>query len=139
MIFVPKNYIYFIGGISKETFYYDINTNAFISCRQYPFTNDNVSKELRSMFEETISNYFKINNLWNVKKDYGARFNNNVSDLHYNDVTHSNGSYRLCYPKDIEKETIHFDVGSYPICPICGEDTLDEAGMPMCSCCEEDL
>jgi len=29
MIFVPKNYIYFIGGNSKETFYYDMNTNIF--------------------------------------------------------------------------------------------------------------
>ena len=27
--FIPKNYIYFIGGNSKETFYYDINSNLF--------------------------------------------------------------------------------------------------------------
>ena len=29
MIFIPKNYIFFIGGNTKETFYYDINSNNF--------------------------------------------------------------------------------------------------------------
>ena len=44
MIFVPKNYIYFIGGNSKETFYYDMNTNIFNTWA--PLKQDKISPAL---------------------------------------------------------------------------------------------
>ena len=30
MIFIPNNYVFFIGGNNKETFYYDTKKNIFI-------------------------------------------------------------------------------------------------------------
>ena len=44
MIFIPKNYIYFIGGNSKDTFYYDINTNIFNNWA--PLKHDKISPAL---------------------------------------------------------------------------------------------
>ena len=29
MIFVPKKYIYFVGGCTKDTFFYDTSSNLF--------------------------------------------------------------------------------------------------------------
>ena len=44
MIFVPKNYIYFVGGNSKETFYYDLNSNVFNNWA--PLKQDKISPAL---------------------------------------------------------------------------------------------
>ena len=44
MIFVPKNYIYFIGGNSKDTFYFDTNSNIFNSWA--PLKQDKISPAL---------------------------------------------------------------------------------------------
>lgn len=34
MIFIPKNYIYFICGNAKDTFFYDISSNLFSKWEQ---------------------------------------------------------------------------------------------------------
>ena len=44
MIFIPKNYIYFVGGNTKDTFYYDISSNSFENWA--PLKQDKISPAL---------------------------------------------------------------------------------------------
>lgn len=120
----------------RQVFYYDKGTHAFIASRQYPFNDENISKELRSMFEEVLSNKFGFDNKWKALKN-SYSFNDRIDDknnLHYNDISHE---YKgtLCYPKGTEYNEILFEVGSYPICPICGNWEVTEAHIPCCSEC----
>ena len=52
MIYVPKNYIFFIGGNSKDSFYYDINANSFTNWA--PLKQDMLSPALALVNNKTI-------------------------------------------------------------------------------------
>lgn len=121
----------------REVIYYDNKTHAFIASRQYPYSDENISKELRTMFEEILSNKFGFENRWKVINSGIGKYIDDCQELHYNDML-NDYSGKMCYPQAENLDTVCFDcIGSSPICPICGENDLDEANKPFCSYCDD--
>jgi hypothetical protein len=123
----------------RECLYYSNQTKAFVASRQYPFRNEEISKNVREMFEEKICEFYGINNKWKVIKDTSEIRScmTDMSDLHYNDVLRYDETYRLCYNTDLDNlNDIKITVGSEAICPICGEHKLTEASNITCNDCE---
>lgn len=123
----------------REMFYYDLNTNAFISSRQYPYTSEQISKKAREILEETVSKKFDFENKWKVTRKNGCTYINDNTDLHYDDVVEGMGTYAICKPEHIDESQIHFSVGSDAVCPICGDNYLQEHEYPVCNSCYDDF
>lgn len=123
----------------REVFYYDNKSHAFIASRQYPYYDENLSKCVRNMFEELLSQKFEFKNIWSVNKK-SDDFGNYIKDdgLHYNDMLNGYDGV-ICFPKGIPMYETEFEVGSYPVCPICGERKLGDEHYPCCWSCYDDV
>lgn len=106
---------------------------AFIASRQYPVEIEEISKTAREMLEEQISgdevNWVHSKNDEKLKKVICDKKHKNIYPLHYNDILHGfSGS--LCYEKGTVIETDMLEIGSYPACPVCGEEILTSQERP---------
>lgn len=113
---------------------------AFITSRQYPKYMDQVAKEIRELLEEQINSYIE-ENIWvhtskkeNIKKYISNKREGYGSNLHYNDVKY-NYDCDMCYHKESKLVHNFIKVGSYPVCPICGDNVITEASSPKCNKC----
>jgi hypothetical protein len=121
-----ESYRYNMSGVSfhwnsknwRELFYLDVEKLSFIGSRQYPGTNDGLSKIIRGMLEELMSNKFGLTeDLWKVRRNahngYVARGRN------YHDVEEGY-DHALVYYGTLNSPS--FEVGRNIGCIVCGED-----------------
>lgn len=136
----------------RQCIYIDGYTGDFVCSRQYPRNNETISKSVRELLEENISKYFNFKNLWSISrnrttiKNYMMDYNMSSPDdwcggdgaLHYNDIWHGYDGLVARHKTESQGEDEEYVtmilVGSEPICPICGENTIKEHNSP---CCEE--
>ena len=55
--------------------------------------------------------------------------------LHYNDMLHGYRGNLLINKELDNKDDISMEIGSEPICPICGIRTIEENSSPVCNEC----
>lgn len=122
----------------RELLYYDKVTHSFTANRQYPSDNEEVAKEVRNLFEETIATYLDVENKWKSIKNFKNRDSivTDVTDLHYNDVLKNTSALcRLVRLQTVDKSTINIRVGGAPVCSVCGERPLTDHHYPVCETC----
>ena len=137
----------------RQMVYLNIDEKAFICSRQYPSQNVGAEKIVRETLEKILSDKFELPNVWKIKKDkYDiqtyitdgkppiADYDDDYADaspLHYNDVLHGFDCI-MVYNKQLNNiKDVTIKIGSYPVCPICGESTLYDNERPTCYDCYE--
>lgn len=124
----------------RELLYIDTRTNAFVASRQYPSYNEEISKNVRDLLETQISNQRKIANSWKaITSESSSYFENYLTDgigsLQYNDMLNGFRG-KMIYNKELNNlENVEMVIGTHPICPVCGENHIDENNRPMCDSC----
>lgn len=124
----------------RELLYIDPKTNAFVASRQYPSYNEEISKNVRDLLETQISNQRKIANSWKaITSESSSYFENYLTDeigsLQYNDMLNGFRG-KMIYNKELNNlENVEMVIGTHPICPVCGENHIDENNRPMCDNC----
>lgn len=130
-----KEYIYNLDGKNKpftwnskswrQIVYGSYSENMFVFCREYPqhYKNDDITKSVRSLLEDTISSFCDIPNNWVVKKN-GAKSNsdiykNAVGTAHYDDVP-TNETVLVRHKMNIQNKK-PIIVGANFNCPISGK------------------
>lgn len=131
----------------RELIYIDTNTYTFCASRQYPRSDETISKSVRLLLEEIISNKLKVENMWKTIRIAGedeaseyidnAEFDDDV--LHYNDMLNGYEG-KIVYNKQLDNvEATHIIVGNNAICPVCGENYITDCSHPMCEDCYETI
>lgn len=124
----------------RELFYIDTKRNAFVASRQYPSYNEEISKSVRELLEAQISKVRGIQNSWkkieSESESFYSEFMTDVDNpLHYNDMLHGYRGKLLINKELNNKDDISMEIGSEPICPICGIRIIENSNMPVCDEC----
>lgn len=128
----------------RELLYTDTEAKAFCASRQYPEYNEEISKAVRTLLENQMSKIYNVNNTWKslTTRDSDV-WENYLTDtynpLHYNDMLHGYEG-KLVYNKELDnKSVIDMQIGATPICPICGEQDIEETSHPVCENCWDEF
>ena len=98
----------------RQMIYMSETNSSIVFSRQYPYDSDEVTKNVREMFEKYVSDFFGGSNKWilyhhqdraNVKVERGC------GDLLYNDVAHQYGHKVIRAKDDTEKERTRIPIG----------------------------
>lgn len=135
----------------RQCIYIDKDNGNFVASRQYPREDETISKAVRTMLEEKISEHFNIENRWKTNREncfikkymrdycYGADDDWDDDDgdraLHYNDIWHGYHGIMVYNSTNDSLQDTDIPVGSAPICPICGERVIDHHNRPACYNC----
>jgi hypothetical protein len=106
--------------------YIDTVNKSAIFTRQYPFDNELLNQATKEMITELFATTVK-----HSQEITKFMHDNNSNNLHYNDITHGyEGSM-------IYTDNFFFkgDIGNYPYCPVCGDDTIQESESITCDNC----
>lgn len=73
----------------RQMVYVSKENSAIAFSRQYPYTDENFSVEVRKMLEDKFSEYFKLDNVWKIN-DNSQKYIDVYDDtnLLYNDIRH---------------------------------------------------
>lgn len=127
----------------RELLYIDLDNKGFIASRQYPYYNEEISKQVRIMLEGLFCEKYGLEDIWksmtSEESDFFERFLVDCEDpLHYNDML--NGfEGKIIYNKKLDNlEDIDIIVGSGPVCPICGQSYISDSNYPACDNCYDE-
>lgn len=137
----------------RQMVYLDLNSKAFICSRQYPGENLLAEKVVRETLEKILADKFELEHVWKITKNKSAvkphiidnlfEDEQNPSDpikpLHYNDVLNDFGCTFVYNKKLNNSADVLIPIGSYPHCPICGEEVLLSPERPMCFNCADSM
>lgn len=123
----------------RQMVWLDKKYDFFVTSRQYPVDIKEANEAVRELIEGSI-NSNNEEKKWihsHDQRKVKARISNYKPEkraLHYNDILNGyNGD--LCYKKGIDLKNKKTKVGSFPICPSCGERLLESPGIPFCDEC----
>lgn len=122
----------------RQVIYYDNNTHAFLTSREYPYSDENVANEVRKLLEDIINKGLGVDEKWIFVRNVGENYCCDITDLHYNDVLNDRENV-FCRLDYVNKENVRFAIGGSPICPICGVNEIIVERHPMCEECYNDL
>lgn len=128
----------------RQIIYLDTVGWGFACSRQYPFTDDTLSKAVRELLEETLSGYLNVPNVWKFKalqsqkslKQKILQTSFTYSRLAFNDIFNNGYGFFVSNPALSKIKEMRCVVDSNPVCPICGNDTIAYAHLPMCTNCK---
>lgn len=126
----------------RQMLYVREDMKVFIASRQYPMNSEEITMSVREMLEECIDEYTEQKTWVHTSTEKGTKVKDIIADkayksyiepLHYNDISHG---FRadMCYHKDMELKEDSLEIGSFPVCPICGEKLLTNSNSPYCGC-----
>lgn len=124
--------------LHRQLVYFDKKSCSIIFGRQYPNDNEQLSKEIRFLLEERVSEYLGVENQWKVFKDkYDGTFTD-VCKLHYSDVKNDFG-FKFARLSNSRKDVADWQVGSELPC-LCGcGNFVDRANeRALCNSCLDD-
>jgi hypothetical protein len=139
-----------IKGLNKnwrQMIYVNLEHKFFVCSREYPQRNELAAKFVREEVEELISKRYGIENNWKVSSDKdledvvvntkrpSGEFD---SELHYNDMYHDYAGKMVYQTRLSDYAGQKIEIGSYPICPICGREQLKSHNHPFCNICYEE-
>ncbi len=139
-----------IKGLNKnwrQMIYIDLEHKFFVCSREYPNKNEPTAKFVREEVEELISKRFGIDNNWKAttEKYLGDVVVNTPApghefdyELHYNDMYHDFHGRMVYQTRLSDYEDFKIEIGSFPICPICGREQLKDHGFPFCNICRKE-
>jgi len=105
----------------RQMIYLNSDTfSTFICSKQYPNANEEIARTVREMLEEQINSYIENTENWvhSTNNTDMCNIMRNVTDLHYNDITHGRNG-EMCYIKGSTPPSKSIRIGAYPICPSC--------------------
>ena len=134
------NYYNFSFTGNSKTFrqcvYFDKSSCNIIFGRNYPNSNNGVSKGIRTLLQEQVCTHLGIepNSEWYLMSEEYEGDYDDISDLHYSDV--ENGwSFTFARLEDSSKDVARFKVGYDVPCLICGEPASTEGECALCDDC----
>ncbi len=122
-----------------------IGHDKLIQSRLYPDGRDNddavadaLNKQLRSIFEEIISECCAVENTWILSRDYKENIMETAKGaVHYEDYFHYDNAGIIVKYKGIKNSSM-IEIGHAPICPYCGKPHQNTNSI-MCSGMENRL
>lgn len=130
----------------RQVIYLDAKNGSFVTSRQYPENNEEISKDVRNILEEKVSKYFEKENKWKVgyvKNNLPIIQNcfcSNGEEMGYNDILRDNCISKARYVRLKEYNGFpQFEIITSTICPICGENEVFENEVPFCEKCVKNI
>ena len=120
----------------RSLMYVDKNTSSCIFSRHYPSFIDPVSLVVRELYEQTVSDYLHVENIWKLKKLTDKTGYNRGSNLCYHDVLdYGNQQYMRIQHKNVDPSlSDSFTVGQNYSCLKCGENPVSRGTLFLCGC-----
>jgi hypothetical protein len=122
----------------RQLIFIDPDNMTQMYSRQYPNSNSQYTKAIRSLIEKQISTQYDIPNRW-VKSSGGKFkdcFNDMTDDYHYNDITRGYSDQIVAIRHKFFEDQPYFNVGVADLyCPVCGDRLNDPEGGIFCYDC----
>lgn len=125
--------------LHRQLVYFDKKTCSIIFGRQYPNDNEQLSKEVRGLLEERVSEYLGVNNTWKVFKNKHDGSFTDISRLHYSDVK-NDFDFKFVRLSDSRKDVAEWEVGcDVPCLCGCGEKVERPGERALCKSCMDKI